>query len=285
MKLKLNFLIASIAVIALTGLTSCGDIQQDLRLKQDGSGTLETMIDVGELMNMAKGFEDMGSDQDTFSDDMLPDTAVTLPTEKDAMTLLMEKITDPAHDKDFDTTMSFISIMPDSIREKDKRPDLAEKMFIRMKSPANSADLTFGILLKFDDTKQLRELINHIENLNQTSNVMSSSSPMGMDSETFMSFDADMKAGWIRVDTVLYKGFAEQMGMSPDSTGSEDMSMMEMLFGNSKIKSVIHVPGEVVSCTNPDAILTKDNKVIVEYPMMEVIRKGKIDGYTIYFKP
>lgn len=287
MKLNLNFLlIASIAIITMTGLVSCGDIKQDLRINKDGSGTLETMIDVGELMNMAKGFEDMGSDQDTFSDDMAPDTMVTTPPgEKDAMTLIMEKITDPAHDRDFDTTMSFMSIMPDSIREKEKRPDLVEKMFIRLKSPANSADLTFGFLINFDDTRQLRELINHIENLNQSSNVMSASSPIGMDSETFMSFDADMKAGWIRVDTVLYKGFAEQMGMPQDSTGAEDMSMMEMLFGNSKIKSVIHVPGEVISCTNPDAILTKDNKVLVEYPMMDVIRKGKIDGYMIHFKP
>jgi hypothetical protein len=286
MKLKSNFLtVAFMAIIVIMGLTSCGDIQQDLRLNKDGSGTLETMIDVGEFMSMAKGFEDMGSDQDTFSDDMAPDTIVTTPVEKDAMSLLMEKITDPAHDRDFDTTMSFISIMPDSIKEKEKRLDLVEKMFVRMKSPANSADLTFGILIKFDNTGQLRELINHIENLNESSNVMSGSSPIGMDSETFMSFDADMKAGWIRVDTVLYKGFAEQMGMSSDSTGAEDMSMMEMLFGNSKIKSVIHVPGEVISCTNPDAILTKDNKVLVEYPMMDVIRKGKIDGYTIHFKP
>ena len=48
---------------------------------------------------------------------------------------------------------------------------------------------------------------------------------------------------------------------------------------------LIHVPGEVLSSTNPDAILTKDNKVMVEYQMMDVIRKGKIDGYTIFFKP
>ncbi len=95
-----------------------------------------------------------------------------------------------------------------------------------------------------------------------------------------------MKAGWISVDTVLYTGFVEQMGMPQDSAMStEDIGMMEMMFGNSKIKSVIHVPGEVLSSTNPDAILTKDDKVLVEYPMMDVIRKGRIDGYMIYFKP
>ena len=107
-----------------------------------------------------------------------------------------------------------------------------------------------------------------------------------MDSKTFMVFDADMKAGIIKVDTVYYTGFMEEMGLSQDTMmNSEDLSMLEMMFGNSKIKSVIHVPGEVISCSNPDAILTKDNKVMLEYPMMDIIRAGKIDGYSVQFKP
>lgn len=278
-------LLAFIAFITLAGLTSCGDIQQDLRLNKDGSGTLETMIDIGELMSMANGFEDMGSEQDTFTDDMVPDTVVPA-APKDMMTLLMEKVSDPAYPLDFDTTMSFLSVMPDSVREKETRLDLVERMFVKMKSPANSANLSFGILMKFDNTAQLRELINYIENMDQTSNVVSGASPIGMDSETFLEFEVDMKAGWIKIDTILYKGFAEEMGISQDSAMSgENLAMMEMMFGNSKIKSVIHVPGEVLSSTNPDAILTKDDKVLVEYPMMDVIRKGRIDGYTIYFKP
>jgi hypothetical protein len=123
-----------------------------------------------------------------------------------------------------------------------------------------------------------------MESFNE-SNAMGGS-PVPMDSETFMVFDADMKAGIIYVDTVLYTGLAEQMGMSQYSAmSSENIGTMEMMFGNSKIRSVIHVPGEVVSCTNQDAMLTKDNKVIVEYPMMDVIRKGRIDGYSISFKP
>lgn len=286
--MKLNsFLVVTFALITITGFTSCGDIQQDLRLNKDGSGTLETMIDIGELMGMTQGFEDIGSDQDTFSDDMIVDTVVPAPPPpKDEMSLLMEKITDPTHDRDFDTTMSFLTIMPDSVREKATRLDLAEKMFVRLKSPANSADLSFGIVMNFDNTKQLRELINYMESLNESSNMLSGTSPLTMDSETFLVFDADMKAGWISVDTVLYTGFVEQMGMPQDSAMStEDFGMMEMMFGNSKIRSVIHVPGEVTSCTNPDAILTKDNKVILEFPMMDVIRKGRIDGYKIEFTP
>src|SRR5688500_10028488 len=263
MRFNLHFFpVLCIAIIALTGLMSCGDIQQDLRLNKDGSGTLETIIDAGELLTMAKGFENMGSDHDTFSDDMTPDTLITTPpVEKEEMTKLIDKITDPSNNRDLDTTMSYISIMPDSLRQKETRPDLLEKMFVRIKSTAGSDDLSFGILMNFDHTKQLREMINHLESLNETSSMVSGSSPVGMDSETFMAFDADMKEGWIRVDTVMYAGFSEQMGLPQDSAGTEDMSMMEMLFGNSKIKSVIHVPGEVLSCTNPDAILTKDNRV------------------------
>ncbi|HUR30612.1 MAG TPA: hypothetical protein VMZ69_04220 [Saprospiraceae bacterium] len=289
MKFQFNLLaVICLAALSIFSLSSCGDIQQDLIINKDGSGSLETTLDIGELMNMANGLEDMGSDMDTFSDDMIvPDTAIAEPAApKDAMTLLMEKITDPNYARDFDTTMSFLSIMPDSVKEKEKRLDLVDKMFVKLKSPANSGDLSFGIFMKFDNTNQLQELIDYMESFNQNSNLMSGASPVSMDSETFLSFDSDMKAGWIRVDTVLYTGFAEQMGMPQDSAmSSEDMGMMEMMFGNSKIKSVIHIPGEVISCTNKDAILTKDNKVLIEYPMMDVIRKGKIDGYTIYFKP
>lgn len=287
MKIQINnVLFAALACVLLGGLTSCGDIQQDLRLNKDGSGSLETLIDAGELMSMAKGFEDMGSDQDTFSDDMAPDTVVIDTTPKEPMQLLMEKITDPSYPRDFDTLMSLVSIMPDSVRQKETRMDLCEKIFVRLKSKANSANMAFGFLMMFDNTAHLKELINYIENLNQSTGMMPASGPVNMDSETFLTFEANMQEGWIRIDTVKYSGFAQQMGMSQDSTiSSEDMGMMEMLFGNSKIKSVIHVPGEVLSCTNPDAILTKDNKVMVEFPMMEVIRKGRIDGYTIYFKP
>lgn len=279
-----------LASLVLVFTTSCGDIKQDLYIKKDGSGTLETTIDVGELMSMAKGFENIGSAQDTFSDDEIRDsitiTPATEPVVKDAMTMLMERVTDPNHNVDFDTMMSILSIMPDSVKNKELRKDLVEKIMVRIKSPANSADLTFGILMNFDNTAQLRELINYMEKLNESSDVMSSSAPVGMDAENFLAFDADMKAGWIKVDTFSYAGLSEQMGMGQDSAlGGEDLGMMEMMFGNSKIKTVIHVPGEVLSCTHPEAILTKDNRVIVEYPMMDVIKKGTINGFTVYFKP
>lgn len=286
MKIQLNGILFIAFACMLGSLTSCGDIQQDLRLNKDGSGSLETLIDAGELMTMAKGFEDMGSDQDTFSDDMVPDTIVADTAEKNPMQLLMEKITDPSYPRDFDTVMSLASIMPDSVRQKETRMDLCEKIFVRLKSKANSANMAFGFLMMFNNTAHLKELINYMENLNQSSGMMSGAGPVNMDSEAFLTFDVNMKEGWIRIDTVKYSGFVQQMGMSQDSTiSSEDMGMMEILFGNSKIKSVIHVPGEVISCTNPEAILTKDNKVMIEFPMMEVIRKGRIDGYTIYFKP
>lgn len=267
-------------------LASCGDVVQEMYLNKDGSGTLETTIDVGELIGMAKNFENMGSAQDTFSDDHIVDTVSIQPAvEKDAMTLLMERITDPAYDQDFDTLMSFLDIMPDSVRAKDTRPDLVQKMFFRVKSPANSGDLTFGVVAQFDNSAHLKEMVQHLNTFEQSPEMLAAA-PMGMESEFFMSFHADMETGVLTVDTVLYGGFSAQMGMSQDSTMSaEDLGMVEMMFGNSKIRSVIQIPGEVLSCTNPDAILTKDNKVIIEYPMMDVIRSGKLNGYKIVFTP
>ena len=101
MKIRsINHLLYILPLFFVITFMSCGDIRQDLYLNADGSGTLEASIDVGELMNMAQGFEDMGSDQDTITDDFMPDTIVTPnAAPKDAMTLLMEKITDPTHNQ------------------------------------------------------------------------------------------------------------------------------------------------------------------------------------------
>ena len=281
-----NMLTVSLAAVLFAGLTSCGDIQQDLIINKDGSGVLETSIEMGELMGMARGMENSGSFQDSISDDeIIIDTVVNPATQvKDAMDALMDKITDPKHPVDFDTSITFFSLMPDSVKAKVKKPELAQKLSLRLKSPAHSSEMTLGIVMKFDNKDQLKEIISEMDNLYKDSEV-AEDSPMGLDPATFMVFDMNMKEGWIRVDTTAYKGFAEELGMTGDSLASEDFSMMEMMFGATKVKSIVHVPGEVISCTDPEAILTKDNKVIIEYSMMDVIRSGKINGYTILFKP
>ena len=293
MNLRQSFLtIASLAVLMLTGLTSCGDIEQNLKLNPDGSGTLETSFDVGEMMSMVKGMGEMSSLENedvTISADQPIDSSLTqTEVPKDPMELIIEKVTDPAYGRDFDTLISFVSIMPDSVRQKETRMDLVQKINLRMKSPANSSSLVMGIVMNFDSKAQLDEMIKYLEDMDDASStaMMPSMGGGGMQKETFLVFDADMKAGWIRFDTVDYSALAPEVGMSSDSLSSgDDMAMMEMMFGNSKIKSIVQVPGEVTSCTNKDAIITKDNKVIVEHDFLDVIKKGKVPGYTIHFTP
>lgn len=293
MNLRQSFLtIASLAVLMLTGLTSCGDIEQNLKLNPDGSGTLETSFDVGEMMSMVKGMGEMSSLENedvTISADQPVDSSLTqTEAPKDPMELIIEKVTDPAYGRDFDTLISFVSIMPDSVRQKETRMDLVQKINLRMKSPANSSSLVMGIVMNFDSKAQLDEMIKYLEDMDDASStaMMPSMGGGGMQKETFLVFDADMKAGWIRFDTVDYSALAPEVGMSSDSLSTgDDMAMMEMMFGNSKIKSIVQVPGEVTSCTNKDAIITKDNKVIVEHDFLDVIKKGKVPGYTIHFTP
>jgi hypothetical protein len=281
----------------LIGLTSCGDIVQDLKLNPDGSGTLETSFDVGEMMSMVNGMGEMGdlnNEDVTISTDQEKSTAPTPPAEpesKDPMDNIIKRVTDPAYPHDFDTLMTLESIMPDSVKKEQKRMDLVKKMKLHLTSPANSASLVFGIVMDFKSDKELKEMIQYLENMDSqgTGSMLSAGGTGGgLDAENFMVFEADMKKGIIKVDSMDYSGMTGEMsmGMASDTTsGSENMAMMEMMFGNTKIKSTIHVPGEVISCSNKDAILTKDNKVIVEYPFMDVLKKGKLPGYTIQFTP
>ncbi len=289
MKHLSNFVVLSaLMLLSLLGLTSCGDIISDLKINPDGSGSLETTFDLADLMSMSKGFQGMGTDSTAFTDDSMPVTTMIIPdtTPKDPIKLLIEKVTDPTYDRNFDTLMSIVTIMPDSIKAKQTNLDLAKKLFLRLVSPAKSANLTIGILANFDNSKQLKEIMEYMESLNDKPEMMASAGPMGFQTKSFLLFDEDMKAGIIKVAPIDYGSVSAQFGMSRDSTsGSEDMGMIQMMFGNSKIKSVIHVPGEVLSCTNPDAILTKDNRVLLEYNFMDVINKGSIEGFTIHFQP
>jgi hypothetical protein len=288
-----SFLYTAVAaVMVLTGLTSCGDIEQNLVLKADGSGTLETTFDVGEMMSMVKGMGEMNSltnEDVTISGGQPADTSLAkTEEEKDPMQLIIDKVTNPEYDRDFDTLISFVDMMPDSVKAKQTNLDLLKKINIRLKSPAKSSSLKMGLVMDFKNEAQLDEMIKYLESFDDSTSteIIPSMGGGGMQSETFLSFDADMKAGWIRFDTVDYSSMGLEMGMSGDSTMSgEDMGMMDMMFGNTKLKSTIHVPGEVTSCTNKDAILTKDNKVIVEYSFLEVLKSGKLPGYTIYFTP
>ncbi len=275
-------------MLSLVVLTGCGDIIQDLKINPDGSGRLETSFDVGDLMSMSKGFEGLGKDSTGFSDDTLPDstTVIKKDTLKDPMQLLIAKVTDPSYGRNFDTTMSFLSIMPDSVREKETHLDLAKKLSLHMVSPANSPNLTIGLVAVFDSPQQLKDIMHYMENLDKQPEMLSATGPGGLQTKSFLIFEADMKAGWIKIDSVKYGDVASEFGMSQDSTSSsENLGMMQMMFGNSKIKSIIHVPGEVLSCTNQDAVLTKDNKVMLEYNFLDVIQKGSIPGFTIHFKP
>ena len=293
MKIKFSHLLH---VAMITGsvvlLSSCGDIQQDLYLKADGSGKLEASFEVGEMMSMMKGFDDVNVSDVTLEAGAAPDSIIQDPMiKKDPMDALMERITDPAHNVDFDTLISLLSIMPDSVKAKQKNTDLLKTTFMRIQSPANSDELTMGVVIDFKNEQHLHDIIHFLDTMDNSAMTMSAGGPAGgggFPKETMLTFHADMKSGLIRVDTTDFGNVTAEMGMGMpgDSLmGGEDMGMMEMMFGNSKIRSVIHVPGEVLSCSNKDAILTKDNRVIVEHEFMEVIETGKVPGYEIRFTP
>jgi hypothetical protein len=290
MKQSLSFLTYLVfSLLGMTFLSSCGDIQQELFLNADGSGKIEASFELGEAMSMMKSFDDMGVPDDTLSDDNVPeDTALigTPEAPKTPIQLITDRVTDPNYPLEFDTLMALATILPDSVMAKENRMDLVKKLSIHMKSPANSSDLTMGIVIDFDNHEQLQEIINHLDTLDGTQSVMPGGASGGISKSTFMNYKANFKEGWITVDSIDYSSYSSEMGMASDSTtGSEDMGMMQMMFGNSKVRTIVHVPGEVISCSNKDAIITKDEKVIIEYDFLDVIKKGKVEGYTINFKP
>jgi len=292
-------IVFALLIISLLFFTSCSDVQQDLKLNNDGSGQMEVTIDLGEFISFFKGMEELGGDWDASDipedpNEEIEDKEVfeirensdgndrAAPKEKDPMEAFMDKITDPTYDRDIDTLFSMLSIMPDSVRNVQTRLDLAERIFIRIKSPASSEALTMGIMLDFDNKAHYQKLMTFLESIdsNPTGDMM----PMPISNDFFLVFDLDKSAGKLVIDSMNFNQTAESLQMGTGADVSEDMAMMEMMFGGVRYKSTIHVPGEVISCSNPDAIITKDNKVMLEYSLFDVMQKRVIPGFTINFR-
>ena len=179
-----------LAICSIFGLTGCGDIISDLQINPDGSGKLETTFDVGDLMSMAKGFQGMGTDSTNFTDDTIHEPVIVAPdTSSDPMKLFIEKITDPSYARDVDTLMSIESIMPDSIKTKQPHPEFTKKLSLRVVSPANSPNLTIGIVANFDNPGQLKEMMEYMEKLNDKPDMMAGAGPMGFQTKSFLLFE------------------------------------------------------------------------------------------------
>lgn len=282
---NLILFISGLSLISL--LSSCGDFQQELILNANGSGRLETSFDMGEMMSMVKGFEEMAPSEDSVFT-KVEDKELSTETEstKDPMEAIIEKVTNPEYAHEFDTMMSFQTIVPDSIKKDVKDYNkYAPHIKIRVKSPANSEKLVVGLVSEFKDEKHLQELHKFLAGLDaNTTSIVPGAGAGSLQTESFLSYTSDLKAGWITIDSMDYSSMASEMMMSPDGN-KEDESMMEMLFGSSKIRTIIHVPGEVQSCTYSGAILTKDNRVIVEFPLMTALKTGYTPSFTIRFTP
>ena len=105
MNTRQSFLsLVTMGLLTMTRLSSCGDIEQNLVLNANGSGTLETSFDVGEMMGMMKGMGEMGdlqNDDVTISAGEPADSTLSIAEEpKDPMELIIEKVTDPAYSRD-----------------------------------------------------------------------------------------------------------------------------------------------------------------------------------------
>ena len=233
-----------IAALLFFGLTSCGNLEQNLVINADGSGTLETSIDLGEMMSMMEGLGDMGDminedvtiSGDTETEQIINDTLFHEDSEmkamdesKDPMDAIMEKITDPDFDQDYDTLIAIMSIMPDSVRAKETRPDLLEHVHLRIRSEASSSSLVMGIVINYSDPGHLQEIVNHLGTIEGGSQSMMPGDGGGLSPESFLVYEADLKDGWIRFDSIDYSSFAGEMGLADDSgEESEDLAMLEM---------------------------------------------------------
>lgn len=253
-----------IALVAFT-LTGCLDSLEELTIAQDGSGTYKTTMDMSGMMEMMEMLAAM-------------DTSANNEMKK-------------AANKDFDSTMSFRSVL-DSAKDltseqKALLQDATMHMVMKQKDKVFKINMTFPFK-KMEDMQKIVELTRDGKGLNLLGKSGGAAGLPGMEAD---NDDTDGLGNLTGFYNMTYKnGLIERTidekkleavkggKMKQLAMGGEDM-MDKITF-----KTVIHLPRPVTKLQGEKVKLSEDKKTVtVNSTMADVMKEAKKLSFRIEY--
>jgi len=242
-------------VLFLFVASSCSPVVSELWLNKDQSGRMATSFDLGEMAGMAQGMiSELGEDEDN------EDGPGGMWGDEERM----------------DTTMNFYDIMPDSIKEITKNPELLKNVNLNMFIDSKKEEAKMTLDIAFKSEAHLNEIFEVMQSVKEDD---------AGDEEQFrnmvIDYKFDLKRGIIQLPGMdLSKleedpEFGQIMG-SLDSLSTADpekMEMFEMLFGG-ETKLIVHAPGKIQFTNDMNAVID-GNTVTFTNNLMEMIQSKK----------
>ena len=233
---------------ALTSLSSCLNLIEELTLEKDGSGKYAITFDMSTMFSdpMMKGLIEEAVRQQS-------GTTQNLFAEMD--------------------TVVYFNDSPEVQKLKDKRPGFWEKVQMKMKVSEARKEMIATLKIEF---QELADIDYFYENINKLGNSSQMGAGLMGNPGSFLPRGA--------LFALKNKQFSRLPSEKKNEMfDSEEMQLAKMLFTDAKYSTIYHLPGKVKKSSVPQSSV-KGQTVRAEYPFLDILEgKASIEG-DIKFK-
>lgn len=279
---------ALLILFSVVLLSSCSDIKNEIWLNEDGSGRIETSLDMAsffprelmEGMNKAAEeepvFEDMEMDS-TIVEEMIaePESESSNPLEA----LFGDDFLKDGKISDLDTMITFYEMMPDSIKEREAdKTDLFKKMYLKVNANEAKGTAISTFIFDFKNVEEANQmLIGMAESMNDNKELEEAAGFKDLVWNSDINF---VKLPLISPPDKLGEeapgGMGEELdGLMGESDSEEDKQMKEMMKEMlGKVVTVVHLPGPVEFTNEMDAEI-EGNTVTFRRSIIHLMEKNR----------
>ncbi|MDA8693258.1 hypothetical protein N9L92_04280, partial [Saprospiraceae bacterium] len=242
------------------------------------SGKVNMRYDASEMVAMAEMMK--GMEEDVEEEEMEEDM-----DDGDIMSML-DGLGNPSNLQDVDSTFTFYEVMPDSIKSTIKNPELLKNVSVTINTNKSEMTAVMGMEVRYKSLDELDEIFLTLKEMGDEKD--EENSQMESVKELIRNYEADLKNGIVTLPEQDFSGDLAGDGMGDENIDFENMSdeesgMMAMMIGESGYVTTIHLPGEVISCDDTEAII-EGNTVTIKDSYMTLMKEGIFKARTIKYK-
>jgi len=247
--------------------SSCGDISEVMWINADGSGKLEYSVDLSSALPMLQ----------------MMSQGVDSTQAGEGGKEMMDNFFETMGREDVDSTATFYSMAPDSIKESVEGIEKLKKVSLNMKANKDDESAIIKMIIDFKDFNEIDELITMVGEMQGDGAGGAMGGMMGgmggLDGFSYADNQYFTKKFYKRRPMQQDASMADMMGEDEESEG-----MMQMMFGNSDFIQTYHFPHKVKSVNLEEASIKAGNTVVVRRSLMDVMNAKNGKELEVMFK-
>ena len=260
-------------------MTSCSDFENNIYINADGSGKVNMRYDASEMVAMAEMMKGMEEDVE---EEVIEENNQDV----DFMSML-NGLGNPSNLQDVDSTFTFYEVAPDSLRRTIENPELLKNVSMTVNTNKSEMTAVMGMEMRYKSLDELDQIFLTLKEMGDKEDGDENGQMDGV-KELIRNYEADLKNGIVTLPEQDFSGDLAGDGMGNedidfDNMSDEESGMMQMMLGESGYVTTIHLPGEVISCDDTEAVI-EGNKVTIRDSYMTLMKKGIFKARTIKYK-